>query len=74
MPTITTSIKELANSFPDYYNTAIKYFSNLPEDSILNKIKINEIIENMKESIKEIRQKELERSFGRMEGFIKECG
>ena len=49
MPTITTSIKELANSFPDYYNTAIKYFSNLPEDSILNKIKINEIIENMKQ-------------------------
>lgn len=49
MPTVTTSIKELASSFPDYYNTAIKYFSDLPEDSILNKIKINEIIENMKQ-------------------------
>ena len=49
MPIITKSVKELAGSFPDYYNTAIKYFSNLPEDSILTKININEIIENMKQ-------------------------
>lgn len=49
IPNITASITELASSFPEYYNTAIEYFSNLPEDSIFNKININEIIENMKQ-------------------------
>lgn len=49
IPNITNSIKELASNFPQYYNIAIEYFSNLPEDSILKQININGIIENLKQ-------------------------
>lgn len=44
MPAMSTSIKELANNLPNYYNSAIEYFSNLDEDSILTKINIKQQI------------------------------
>ena len=47
MPTISTSIKDLANNLPNYYNSALEYFNNLDEDSILSKIKINEQIKKL---------------------------
>lgn len=47
MPTIYTSIKDLANNLPNYYNSALEYFNNLDEDSILSKIKINEQIKKL---------------------------
>lgn len=47
MPTISTSIKDLANNLPNYYNSALEYFNNLDGDSILSKIKINEQIKKL---------------------------
>lgn len=43
IPNITTSIKDLVNNIPGYYNSAIKYLNNIPEDSILNNIDTKQI-------------------------------
>ena len=47
MQKIYKSIKDLANNLPNYYNSALEYFNNLDEDSILSKIKINEQIKKL---------------------------
>lgn len=49
IPTITTSIKDLAENLPNYYNSAIYYFDNLEEDSILVQLNIHEYINSLKE-------------------------
>lgn len=49
IPNITISIKELASNFPEYYKSSIEYFSNLPEDSILRKLNVDEIISNIQQ-------------------------
>lgn len=47
LPTLSTSVRELAESLPNYYNRAIEYFSNLEEDSILVKLNIDEYINTL---------------------------
>ena len=49
LPTLSTSVKELADSLPNYYNRAIEYFNNLDEDSILVKLNLNEYINTLQE-------------------------
>lgn len=49
VPTLSTSIKELVESLPNYYNNAMDYFNNLDEDSILVKLNINEYVKNLQE-------------------------
>ena len=34
VPSISDSVKDLINSLPGYYNSAIEYVNNLPEDSV----------------------------------------
>lgn len=48
-PTLTTSITELASNLPDYYNRAIEYFSNLPEDSKLKEFNISDMVLKVQE-------------------------
>lgn len=43
IPTLATSITDLANNIVGYYNTTIANFENIPEDSFLRKIDINKI-------------------------------
>ena len=47
IPAISSSIVDLANDLPGYYESAINFVNNLPEDSILNKINIQEIISKL---------------------------
>ena len=47
LPSISTSVVELINSLPGYYEGATKYINELPEDSILNKIDIKVLIANL---------------------------
>lgn len=47
IPTLATSITDLANNLVGYYNNTIENFNNIPEDSILRKIDINKIAENL---------------------------
>ena len=44
IPALSKSIMELAGDLPGYYQNAINFVNNLPEDSIINKINIQEII------------------------------
>lgn len=48
-PTLATSISELASNLPSYYNQAIEYFSNLPEDSTLKELNIADIVLKIQE-------------------------
>ena len=41
IPTVTTSIKDLAENLPNYYNSTIEYFNDLEKDSILVKLNIH---------------------------------
>ena len=50
LPILSESVIELASSLPGYYDNAIKYIENLPEDSIINK----EIVQNAINKLKEI--------------------
>lgn len=47
VPTLATSITDLANNLVGYYNNTMENFNNIPEDSILRKIDINKIAENL---------------------------
>ena len=47
MPAISKSVTELANNLPNYYNDAIKYLENIPEDSILVKLNLDETVKNL---------------------------
>lgn len=49
LPTLSTSIKELVENLPNYYNNAIEYFNNLDEDSILFKLNINGYVKSLEE-------------------------
>lgn len=37
IPALSESVVELANSMPGYYNTAMEYVENMPEDAIIKK-------------------------------------
>ena len=47
VPTLTASIKDLANNLTQYYNNTIQNFKDIPEDSKLKKIDIEEIANNL---------------------------
>ena len=47
IPSLTESIKDLAESVPEFYRNTREYFSNLPQESILRKINIDQIINNL---------------------------
>ncbi len=49
MPTITTSITDLASNIPNYYNNAIDYFNNLEEDSIFIKVNAKQYVDKLQE-------------------------
>lgn len=49
MPTITTSITDLASNIPNYYNNAIDYFNNLEEDSIFVKLNAKQYVDKLQE-------------------------
>ena len=48
-PTLTKSITELAMNLPGYYNRALDYFSNLPEDNALKQLNIADMVLKVKE-------------------------
>ena len=48
-PAISSSVVDLANNMPGYYNSAINYVSNLPENSIIAKEDIQSIIGNLQQ-------------------------
>lgn len=47
IPSITTSIVELGKNLPGYYNSAIDYINNIPEDSIWSNFNLRGIIESL---------------------------
>lgn len=46
-PALSSSVKELAMNIPNYYNSAIAFLKNLPEDSIWSELNIAELVENL---------------------------
>lgn len=48
-PSVADSIKDLASNIPNYYNSAIEYFNNLDEESILYKLNLNEYVKMLQE-------------------------
>lgn len=49
LPVASNSLMKLVDSLPNYYNNAIEYLKNLPEDSIIKKL-------NLQEGIKKLEQ------------------
>ena len=49
IPAVTTSVKDLTENLPNYYNSAIDYFNNLDENSILVRLNINSYVESLQE-------------------------
>ena len=47
IPALSKSIMELASNLPGYYQNAMNYINNLPEDSIVKKETIQEVIRNL---------------------------
>ena len=47
LPAIATSLIDLYNNLPSYYDNAVDKLENIPEDSLLYKINIKQIIENL---------------------------
>lgn len=49
IPTLSTSVKELVENLPMYYNNTIEYINNLDEDSLLVKLNIKEYVNSLQE-------------------------
>ena len=49
VPALSSSLYDLANSLPNYYNRAIDFFNNLDDDSLLAKLDISEIIKSLED-------------------------
>jgi len=47
LPSISRSIIDLFNNLPSYYSNTKEMVNNLPENSIINKLNINQIIDNL---------------------------
>ncbi len=47
IPAVSKSVVELANNLPGYYQEAMDYIENLPEDSLIKKETIQEVIRNL---------------------------
>ena len=46
-PALVNSVTELAQNIPNYYNSAIEFLKNLPEDSIWSELNVTALVENM---------------------------
>lgn len=69
IPALSKSVVELANSMPGYYNTAMKYVENMPEDAIIKKADILEIIGNL-QKIDITKILSLENIYGYIKGVV----
>lgn len=49
IPNITTSVMELGKNLPGYYNSAIEYINNIPEDSIWASIDLKGIVKSLQQ-------------------------
>lgn len=49
LPAVSTSIKDLAENIPNYYNSAKDYIDNVEEDSLLSKLHVNKYIKSLEE-------------------------
>lgn len=49
IPSLSKSIVDLANNLPGYYQNAIEFVNNMPEDTIIKKESIQQIINNLQE-------------------------
>ena len=47
IPALSRSVIDLANDLPQYYKNAMNFVKDTPKDSILNKINVQEIINNL---------------------------
>lgn len=47
IPAASKSIMELAKNIPNYYNSAITFFENMPKDSLVSKLNIVDLIKNL---------------------------
>ena len=50
VPALSQSITELINNIPIYFKNTEQYINDIPEDSILNKINIKEILEQISQT------------------------
>ena len=48
-PAIQNSVKELALNIPNYYNSAIHFLKNLPEDSLWSELNVASLVENLED-------------------------
>lgn len=55
IPTLTESIMDLAKNIPSYYETAMDYVNEIPEESVISK----ETVENIISKVKDIRIEEI---------------
>lgn len=46
-PALANSVKELAMNIPNYYNSAIVFLKNLPEDSLWSELNVAALVENL---------------------------
>ncbi len=44
LPSVSSSVMDLANNIPNYYNNAIDFFNNLDEESLLYKLNVKEYV------------------------------
>ena len=49
LPTISASVKDLANNLPTYYNSLRNFISDLPEDSVLAKLNLKDSISKLED-------------------------
>lgn len=47
LPPVITSVKDLINNLPGYYDTLTKIINDLPEDSIFVKLNVKELLNNI---------------------------
>ena len=69
IPALSESVIELANSMPGYYNTAMEYVENMPEDAIIKKADVLEIIGNL-QKIDITKILSLENIYGYIKGVV----
>ena len=49
LPNITTSVMDLANNIPGFYNSALDYLNNVEEESLLYKLNVKEYVGMLQE-------------------------
>lgn len=49
IPMVTINLTDLAKSLPEYYNSAIDFINNIPEDSIFAKLNLQGMVKSLEE-------------------------